>query len=327
MGIKTRNDIVISYIRGKKMKNFLKRTAVKTFIQVLLTILISISIALLGDWNQNQEGFVFKFVFLVISGLLYLTSSVAYAVNDTNERRVMSELNNQNKLLTADLVNILHICKENSASVSDVINIANKENVFDSRIWSFDKSCGEICLLIYKYINQIKNIWDFDVAYIKLIEDKEKIVYMNAYANRNSTRPTIYRKQRSFNGTNTEKMFFDLKLFIRNSADIVVLVGDEVKNSFYYSGTIANIDHKNKQYIAIPVFCKDTKMIGLLEVTCHEENGLGSTKEEVKEFANKFLVVYAHMILLLHKMEKAITAGVGEPNSGKSQDKEGEKNE
>ena len=148
------------------------------------------------------------------------------------------------------------------------------------------------------------------MAYVRLIESEEKVVYMNAYANQNNTRPTIYRQKRSFRNLNNENIYFDLKLFIRNSADIVVLVGDDVNKNFYHAGTIANISHKNKQYIAIPVFCKDFKMIGLLEVVCHVENGLGATQKEVEEFAKKFLVVYAHMILLLHKMEKAITAGI-----------------
>ena len=137
------------------MKNLLRRTSVKTFILIVLTTLVSISIALLGDWKQEQNGFVLKVIFLAVSVILYLVASVLYAVYESNGHRVLSELERQNKQLALDLVNILYICKESSSDVSVVIDKANAQKVFDSKIWSFDKSCRDICVLIYNYIYSI----------------------------------------------------------------------------------------------------------------------------------------------------------------------------
>ena len=51
-------------------------------------------------------------------------------------------------------------------------------------------------------------------------------------------------------------------------------------------------------------------MIGLLEVIGFDDTKLGCvTREEAEEITNKYLVPYANVFLLLHKMEKALLAG------------------
>ena len=292
------------------MKSFLVRTPVKTAILLILTTFVSVSIGMLGSWSKNQECFGLKIFLFVLSVVLYLSFSIFYAVNDSNERRLLSELRTQIKEYEQLLTHILYICKDNSTSINDVIHKANEEKKLDTEIWNFDKASMAVCKCIHNFINTAKNITDFDVAYVRLNEEKDSCVYMNAYANQNNARPTIFNVERYFKNIDEKNIYYDLKLFHKNSADIVVLIGQEVYDKFCHIGIISDIVNKNKQYVAIPVFCKDQKMIGLLEVTCHIENGLGINKSEVVEFSTKYLVPFAHLLLVLHKMEKAIVAGI-----------------
>lgn len=71
-----------------------------------------------------------------------------------------------------------------------------------------------------------------------------------------------------------------------------------------------NASDINKFFVGIPVFCDNRKMVGLLEVVGFDDDRLGClTREEMEEKVNKYLVPYANMLLLVHKMEKALFAG------------------
>lgn len=85
---------------------------------------------------------------------------------------------------------------------------------------------------------------------------------------------------------------------------------ETLNTTFTYKNPQARQRNQGKynQYIAVPVFCHDDKMIGLLEVACLNDARLGITKQEVEEMAKKFLAPYSFIFLLLHKLERALLA-------------------
>lgn len=99
--------------------------------------------------------------------------------------------------------------------------------------------------------------------------------------------------------------YYDLCLFTEAKSDNSIYMGtSEVDKVFVRSRG------KYHLYIGIPVFCADKKMIGLLEVVGLDDSMLScASKEELDEATNKFLVPYAKIFLLLHKMEKALLVG------------------
>ena len=60
--------------------------------------------------------------------------------------------------------------------------------------------------------------------------------------------------------------------------------------------------------MAIPVFCNESKMIGLLEIVCLKKTVLADTEEELNEIISKYFVPYANLTLLLYKLEKSLLA-------------------
>ena len=127
---------------------------------------------------------------------------------------------------------------------------------------------------------------------------------MSGFANQNMQMPTIFGLKRLVEDGNS---YHDADLFKKSKADIEVLKNkDEIGNAFLF-GKSANRD-KYSQYIAIPIFCADRKMIGLLEITCLNETYLAVSERELKEIASKYFGPYTFLILLLHKLEKALLA-------------------
>lgn len=294
------------------MHDFLKRPPIKCIIITLLTTMTSVSLALLGTWDHTQNNFILKIVFFGISVIIYIGALVLYTTIEVNDRRTIEILNNQVLTFEDLLANIIYICQKNAIDINTCIHSIKDSQKFDLNVWSFNKTCQDVCKHIYSSISKLGDSKDYGVSYVKLIEDNNSnTVQMIAYANQDMAKPSIYNKIRCFTDSNPD-MYHDLELFKKNSADIDIIVGqEEIDNVFSHKDKESRVQNKGKyrQYIGIPVFCDNRKMIGLLEVVCLKEAKLGLTKDEVKEVASKFLIPYSHVLLILHKIEKALTVG------------------
>lgn len=66
------------------------------------------------------------------------------------------------------------------------------------------------------------------------------------------------------------------------------------------------------QYVGIPVFCdtvgNGNKMIGLLEIVCHNDCYLSNSKEDIKKYVDFYLSPYVSLLLFLFKNDKALRA-------------------
>lgn len=290
-----------------KFISFLTRPPIKNTIIALLGFLESISIALLGDLSWKQPHFVHKTVFLVVITALNLIAIIVFTTKEVNQRRAIAELKRQNTNYENLVMSLNVICSTNSDEINECIHRVYANSTIDLGLWSFEKACRAICLCIFNNIKSFSSNSGYEVAYIKLIEDRfeQDSVKMVAYANPTHSKPKIFNKVRSFKDIDTDSAYHDLILFNQGNSNLSIGMGvNEVDEMF-----IHNKKHYH-MYIGIPVFCNDTKMIGLLEIVGCDDSMLGClTKAELEDFTNKFLVPYAKMLLLLHKMEKALLAG------------------
>lgn len=293
----------------------MKRPIVKSIAIALLTTTVSLSIGLLGNWNSNQSKFLLKILFFIISIIIYFVVLGYYAANEVNDRKANETKDKQINIYQDVLTNIISICHNTSTEINTSIHIVNKTKKIDLNIWSFNKACRLFCDLIYNSICILGDCKEYEVSYVRLKENNnsKNIVYMNAYANKNKIKPSNFNIPRCFDDIDEDKFYYDLKLFKTNRNDIDVIVGREnIKKFFGYRSNKKRDNSKYNQYIGIPIFCNDEKMIGLLQVVSLNNASFGLSEEEVKEIANKYLNPYANMFLILHKMEKALLAGTNE---------------
>lgn len=286
--------------------SFFNKPLVKAFVLAILAILLSISFAFLGDWSPNQPSFTFKILFWGLCCFLYVTFTIFYATAEANERRLASIRQRQLSTFENLIISIISICETNANDINTCIRVVRDSNIINLNIWSFRKACKLICEHIFDNLCNLGNSKKYGVSYVQLIEDHlEDSVEMIAYANQNRHRPTVFGKKRSFINIDQKSAYFDLCMFNEAKADNYIAMGvDEVDKIFVRNR------QKHHLFIGIPVFCADKKMIGLLEIVGFDDSMLGcTTKEELEEVANKFLVPYANVFLLLHKMEKALLAG------------------
>lgn len=289
-----------------KLKDFFARPPIKCVVMFLLTTSVSITLSFLGDWNYQQPHFGFKLTGFIVSTLLYGVALVSYTTIDVNQRRSSGILLQQNNTFEDLIISIISICETNAADVNTCIHRIQQTNHIDLGIWSFKKASRTICEHIYNNVCKLGNSKKYGIAYISLIEDGlENKVKMISFANQNRHRPSIYDIPRQFKDIAIASAYRDLQLFNSAKSDTDIYMGsDEVDKA------LVRNNGRRQLYLGIPVFCDNKKMIGLLEIVGYDNSMLGClTRAELEEVANKFLVPYANIFLLLHKMEKALLAG------------------
>lgn len=292
---------------------FMVRPPVKAIVIALLTTAVSVLVALLGTWDIHQSRFVLKLILFILCVIVYCAVMMFYTTAEVNQRRSTEVLQNQVDTFEDLIISIISICETNAADINSCIHNIRETNKIDRTIWNFDKACKFICERIYDNICTLGKSKKYGVAYVKLLDDNppEDTVQMVAYANQNRHKPTILNKKRKYTHINTKKVYHDLRLFFEARADSDIRMGkNEVNEVFDFSSSKGRSRGKYHLFIGIPVFCDNRKMVGLLEIVGLDETMLQCiTRDELEEITNKFLVPYANVFLLLHKMEKALLIG------------------
>lgn len=299
----------------ENIKSSLKRPILKNALLGGLTIVIGILSSSLGSGQISEIAyFPKKVIALVVLGACYILLLAFYGTSEVNDRRTLEERAKQLSALELALSNVSAVCIENASDVNKCIHQILDSGQANLNQWSFDAACMKFCTYIYRSLSILgNNSKDFGVAYIRLVEDQEpeREIYMNGFANQNSFAPTIFGKKRRINQQSSLEDYHDVELFRQGKQEIEIIIGsEEIDKVFAYTSKDSRIKNKDKynQYIGIPVFCNNEKMVGLLEIVCFNEAKIGLTYKELDEVAKKFLVPYSYLFLLLHKLEKALLA-------------------
>lgn len=291
-------------------KSFLNKPFIKTALLGITTLVIGGLCSALGAWDSAQDiYFKKKLVALIISVVLYIILLAFYATYETNMKKITMLYEKQNKAFEDTMSGLLSICKLSADGANGVIHEIIDKSEANLDIWSFDKSCYWICKKMYDLLCIIGNGKEFEVIYNRLDEKEkpEKYVYVNAYANKDMERPSIYNIRRSIECDN----YHDVELFKNNQAETEIILGyEKIDEVFGHKTKEKRKINKKKynQYVAIPIFCKDDKMIGLIEIVCFNKTAIAIIEPEIREIVSKYFRPYAFLALVLHKLEKALIA-------------------
>lgn len=294
-----------------KFSLWLQKPLVKSLLLSILTLIIGGICSAMGSWDKmNDTLFWYKLVSLVVFTILYIALLVFYGTKEVNNRRVISILKDQISAYDELLANIVSICKETASDVTSIIRQIRNSGIINLESWNFDKACSAACRSVYNVTKNICGNADVAVAYVRLDESGSpaRKIYLNSFANRTHLKPSIFGKKRIFS-EDEPNSYHDADLFRKGSPEIEIVLGSEnIDNIFAYTdkGSHANGKKKYSQYVAIPVFCKDEKMVGLLEIVALNDAKIGLNTNEVREVALKYFVPQSYLFLLLYKLERSL---------------------
>ena len=293
------------------MKEFFLRPKVRAITTEIFTLLVGISLATLGNWDTTQNFFLVKVIcFLGVSilGIAYLVLCTAQQVKD---KLLMSEYSRQLNAYETALTGIIHISQSNASNLNACIHHFEGSGTIPPNVWEYKKVCYELCKIIYDFVCKLSDNHECEVAYVRLNENAEGEISMFAYANQNNQTPKLLNKKRNFKDL-TQIQYYDMTIFNACVNETTVLYGSDIINNRFYRTADEREQRPSKynQFIGIPVFCDNKKMVGLLEISCLEKCSLGKSENELKDISDRYFVPYSNLFLLLHKIEKALHLGI-----------------
>lgn len=295
---------------GKKVRDILNHPFAKALLLGVSTLVIGGICSAMGQWDfKSDKLLIHKIIALIIFSTLYVVLLGYYSKNDANDKKISAIYKKQNQAFEEVMSGMINLCKKSAEGANKVIKSIVNDKRANLELWSFDEACFWVCKNVYDLLCKLGTGKDFEVIYDRLDESvkPEKEIYANAYANKDTKKPSLYGKKRNIQ----DDSYHDAELFKLNQADTEVIIGsEEIDKVFGHKTKDKRNRNKKKynQYIAIPIFCNDEKMIGLFEIVCLNKTCLGETEEEVREVVSKYFVTYTFFMLFLHKLEKALIA-------------------
>lgn len=246
---------------------------------------------------------------LIIVSAIYILVVIVFGIVESKMSKMLQVFETQNEAFCVALSSLIKLLKESATGINAIAHDIVEKSQIDLTVWSFDKSCQACCDMIYEVIKKVALAGnDFEVCYTKLVEQpsSSKDIMTVGFANKTTSKPSILYKQRNVEG---DKCYYDGKLFNEANADIVVTLNWEETSDLFEFKNRERDKKKYLQYVGIPVFCDNKKMIGLIQIVAKNKSIIADNKEEMTEMASKYLVPFGHLIVLLNKAQKGLVAG------------------
>lgn len=259
-------------------------------------------------------------IFLMLCLVIFV---ILFANQDEKIDKVLKELKNENdnlKVISYHLKNVLktNIYSVNSFSqftetwsknINSFINKVIYEDKIPEKYWDKVKIFDEVCV---QCRNMIKLYCDNDdntkisVGYVSYREDenKEQWVNMIAHSSPESTRPNSYGEEEKLS-----KCIYHYADLIKDKiSDIEIAINNEEILRIFKKVSKNTDLSKYTQYIAIPVYCSNKKILGIFQVVTKYNYIIEDNHVNLRKFAEDNIIPFSNLILLIDKISKGLYA-------------------
>lgn len=275
----------------------LKSSYVRTLVNFLFTFVFAFQMKLadFDTFKINEQEFYKDKVHILITCVFIVLYNWSTILIDSYQRyqeqtiKCVKEIVNRETVINDTIGRKLFDITKSISSKSNLIPIKS-----DFGNLSYQDVAALVCHNIY---DAIKISTDRDSHQVSLMQRfKEKrtgvqYIKMISYGNANQISPSIFDKHFYLD---CDQNYYHVKIFNENQNNIFILNNaTEIRKELVYGKK----PHENNivQYIAIPVVCEAEGIVSLLQIEITEEQLLGRTKEEIREFVKPFMA-YIHIL-------------------------------
>lgn len=296
----------------------------KTWFKNTLFISISTAISVLGVIISLLNSATAKIVCVILSIVLLFVQIYAIFQYGNKEDEIFNSLKEsqiQNEKLTAILAHMENDYKTVTSEVSafseltekwsSIINsFANniKQNGYISdKAWDKTKIGDAICLYTKKIIQQYCNNFDnskVSVGYISynINSNGEEWVHMVSHSSPLSVRPSACKAE-----VKLSECIYHYGDLIRNKlSDIEIAMNNEEILRIFNKVSINSDLNKYTQYVAIPLYCKSGKLLGIFQIVTINDYIIETDRNKMRQFITDIIIPFSNLIVLADKIYKGL---------------------
>lgn len=232
-----------------------------------------------------------------------------HALNDKNESltSILAHMENDYKTVASEISAFSEIIEKWSGTINSFANNIKMNGYISDKAWNKVKITDTICMttrnIIQQYCNDYTNA-NISVGYITYIKDQnnEEWVYMISHSDSMSIRPNACKDIIKL--SECKYHYGDL---IRNKlSDIEMAMNNEEILRIFHKVSLNTDLSKYTQYIAIPLYCKSGKLLGIFQIVTKYGYVIESDKNKMRQFITDIIIPFSNLIVLADKIYKGL---------------------
>lgn len=302
------------------VQKFYQKTGFKNTVLISIPTIIS-ALGIIISLIKNSV-IIAILIFAIIVLLIFLICSVVFYGNKDDEivnrmkylqerndylTSILAHMENDYKTVTSEVSAFSQIIEKWSATINSFANNIKMNGYISDKAWNKVKITDTICMttksIIQQYCNDYTNA-NISVGYIAYIKDEnnEEWVHMISHSNSASIRPNACK-----NKVKLSECKYHYGDLIRDKlSDVEIAMNNEEILRIFHKVSLETDLDKYNQYIAIPLYCKSGKLLGIFQIVTKYGCIIESDKSKMRQFITDIIIPFSSLIVLADKIYKGL---------------------
>ena len=301
-------------------KYFYQKTWFKNTILISIPTIISALGVMISIFNNII--FITGSICLIAVLLIALICSVIHYGNeedkiydnmdklkDKNEQltSILAHMENDYKTVTSEISAFSEMIEKWAGTINSFANNIKENGCVSDKAWNKIKITDAICVstknIIQQYCNNFNNA-NISVSYISYTMDKnnEEWIHMVSHSSGMSLRPNACKCEVKL----SECIYHYADLIREKLSDIEIAMNNEEILRIFKNVSLTSDLSKYTQYIAIPLYCKSGKLLGIYQIVTQYGYIIETDRDKMRAFITDSIIPFSNMIILTDKIYKGL---------------------
>ena len=305
---------------GKMREHFYQKTNFKNIVLIALPSAISVIGVLISIFQNPTYKIIAIFTSIILLLLLigfiiffsYNEDKIYNELKDQKERNfqltnILAHMENENKAMCYTVSVMSELSESWASSINSFVKNTLSNGVISDKAWDKTKIVDGICVCCRDMIKQYCNNYDnskISVGFISCTTDEngEKWVKITSHSNPESTRPHGCKEKQKL----LESMYHYAELIKEELSDIEIAMNNvEIQNIFKKITPRTDLS-KYTQYIAVPIYCKSRKLLGIFQIVTKNGYIIETERDNMEKFVTEKIIPFSNLIVLSDKIYKGL---------------------
>lgn len=296
----------------------------KTWFKNTVLILIPTAVSVIGVFTSITSDIVIKIILTSITVILMITL-VAFVIyygnqedkvyNELQEKdetivnltNILAHMENDYKTVTYEISSLSELAEKWATVINSFANNVKLNGCISDKAWDKVKQIDAICLYCRDMIKQYCNLNDnsgISVCFVEYNVDENNVewVHMIAHSNPISLRPSACKERVKL----SDCKYHYAELIRDKLSDIEIAISNDEILRIFKKVSFSTDLSKYSQYIAIPLYCKSGKLLGIFQIVTKHNYIIESDKVKLEQFITKNIIPLCNLVVLADKINKGL---------------------